>query len=464
MRKPEFLWEELHAIVFAEYIDALNKEKIKYFILRNYEDLPEKNESKDVDIIIKPGSYKKASKLLLDVFKKYDISNYYVVKYEKVRCWFGIDMTKNFFIHIDLIEGYVNKGFEIFSFNTLYKNTIIYKNFKVLNEEYDAAMLLLYKVINAKQLKEKYRIKIERSYNKNAEKINKILKKVLDKRNAELLIGLLKKEDYDAIVDNARMISKSTKIKAFKKKPIHTVKNIILFGIEKFYRIVICPKKYKKFIAVEAPDGTGKTTFIDELCVRLAEMFVCDIEKMHVYHFRPTILPNLGAVGEKAGVMKQDTDFTNPHRNKPANKISSFIRMAYYWMDYIIGGIICIRKDVQFDKFSIFDRYIYDFIVDPYRSRINLPLPIRKLFVKTVHQPQIVFVLMADAEVVYNRKQELTLYEITRQLKEFKKLKDVSSNCFMLNANLTPDEIVDEAMKVIMDKYTLKVPKDVRNG
>ena len=74
MRKPEFLWEELHAIVFAEYIDALNKEKIKYFILRNYEDLPEKNESKDVDIIIKPGSYKKASKLLLDVFKKYDIS------------------------------------------------------------------------------------------------------------------------------------------------------------------------------------------------------------------------------------------------------------------------------------------------------------------------------------------------------------------------------------------------------
>ena len=86
------------------------------------------------------------------------------------------------------------------------------------------------------------------------------------------------------------------------------------------------------------------------------------------------------------------------------------------------------------------------------------------MFVKTVHQPQIVFVLMADAEVVYNRKQELTLYEITRQLKEFKKLKDVSSNCFMLNANLTPDEIVDEAMKVIMDKYTLKVPKDVRNG
>lgn len=48
---------------------------------------------------------------------------------------------------------------------------------------------------------------------------------------------------------------------------------------EKVYRIGICPKKYRKMIALEAPDGTGKTTFIDALTVMLAETFVCDIEK-----------------------------------------------------------------------------------------------------------------------------------------------------------------------------------------
>ena len=62
------------------------------------------------------------------------------------------------------------------------------------------------------------------------------------------------------------------------------------------------------------------------------------------------MLPNLGAVGEKAGVMKQDTNFEDPHRNKAANPLSSFVRMGYYWLDYLIGGAICIRKDVQFDK------------------------------------------------------------------------------------------------------------------
>lgn len=139
--------------------------------------------------------------------------------------------------------------------------------------------------------------------------------------------------------------------------------------------------------------------FIDALTVMLAETFVCDIEKMHVYHFRPSVLPNLGAVGEKHSVMKQDTNFENPHRNKATNPLSSFVRMGYYWLDYLIGGAICIRKDVQFDKITIFDRYIYDFIIDPLRSRINLPRCMRTAFSKVfldrglflylMHQPML---------------------------------------------------------------------------
>lgn len=178
---------------------------------------------------------------------------------------------------------------------------------------------------------------------------------------------------------------------------------------------------------------------------------------MNVYHFRPSVLPNLGAVGEKAGIMKQDTDFENPHRNKPANPISSFVRMVYYWLDYIVGGSVCVRKDVQFDKFTIFDRYIYDFIIDPLRSRINLPRFFRVAFAKLVQQPQIVFILNAPAEVIYSRKQELTLDEIKRQLVEFEKLKSLGSNFVIVNANQTPDKMVNDAKKVILDAFCQKI-------
>ena len=155
--------------------------------------------------------------------------------------------------------------------------------------------------------------------------------------------------------------------------------------------------------------------------------------------------------------MEQDKDFTNPHRNKPANPISSFVRMCYYWLDYVLGGIVCIRKDVQFDKFSIFDRYIYDFIVDPLRSRINLPKFIRILFAKLVPQPHIVFILTTEADIIYKRKQELTLEEIDRQLGEFKRLKQLGKQFIELDAGRIPNEIVAEAAEMIIDKYTKRI-------
>lgn len=457
MNEIEYGWGEKHALILNDVLECLQKASIKYFILRNYEGLPEKNDSKDVDLIIQPGKYNEAADIMLAIFKKHHVPNYYVVKYERVRCWFGIDLKQNFAIHIDLIEGYLNKGFEIFSFDKLYENTIHYKTYRVLDTPYDIAMLLLYKVIGCKELKEKYRNKIENEYTKNKNEINQILGDVLGEKLGQQVSEALKSKNYDWIVKNATELSKQSKKIAYKKKPLYTTINIIKFITEKIYRIVICPKKYKKFIAVEAPDGTGKTTFIDGLCVLLGQIFVCDIEKMNVYHFRPTILPNLGAVGEKVGVMEQDKDFTNPHRNKPANPISSFVRMCYYWLDYVLGGIVCIRKDVQFDKFSIFDRYIYDFIVDPLRSRINLPKFIRILFAKLVPQPHIVFILTTEADIIYKRKQELTLEEIDRQLGEFKRLKQLGKQFIELDAGRIPNEIVAEAAEMIIDKYTKRI-------
>ena len=455
--QAEYRWNKRHAEILDKYLKELTKNNVRYFILRNYEGLPEENESKDVDLIIEPGSYKKASKILLQVFKEMKVPRYYVVKYERVRCWLGIDLDHNFSIHIDLIEGYLNKGFEIFKFNQLYKNTEKYKDYVVLNKPYDIAMLLLYKVIASKQLKERYVEKISKIYSESKEHTDDIIKYAMGEKLGSTIISYLENGQYDKIVKMAKQISKTTKRKAFFRRPFFTMWHIIKFWCEKLYRIGWCPKKYRKMIAVEAPDGTGKTTFIDGLTVTLAELFNTDIEKMHVYHFRPTVLPNLGAVGEKAGVMEQDKDFTNPHRNKPANPISSFVRMVYYWIDYLIGGFVCIRKDVQFDKFTIFDRYIYDFIVDPVRSRIGLPRWIRVLFSKLVYKPKFVFVMMADTDVIYKRKQELTREEITRQLGEFKRLADSGKRFVELDANQTPDAIIKEATKVIIEQYTWTV-------
>ena len=450
-------WNKRHSNIFSEFINRLNSSRVKHFILRNYEGLPEINNSKDVDIIIEPKKYKIALKILKNVFKKFQISNYRIVKYERVHCCYGMDYRNHFSIHIDLIEGYLSKGFEVFSFDELYKQTIYYKNFRVLNQTYDSIMLLYYKVIGAKQLKEKYKEKILSNYKLQNSEINRVLKATLSAKMSNLLIESLSNNDFNTIVTNSKELSKDSKLKVFLNKPFKTSYRIVQFLIEKTYRIVYCPRKFQNFISVQGADGTGKSTFIEGLSKSIAYFNVSELSKSHVYHHRPEILPNLAAVGQKTGIMKEDNDFTNPHRAKPAGFISSFIRMTYYWLDYFFGVPLMLRKDVQFDRFTIYDRYIYDFLIDPYRSRINLPYWLRKLFTKTVIQPRIVFILLTDAETIYKRKQELSIKEINRQLNEFTKLAATHERFVIIDASQSPQEMVKEASKVIIDKFTSKL-------
>jgi len=459
LKKDDYFlrWEKRHSDIFIRLIDQLNNEKLRYFILRNFEGLPNKNSSKDIDIIIEPGSYNKAFKILYTILKEKNISFYNVVKYERVHCCFGIDPDENFSIHIDLIEGYLSKGFEVFAFDELYKNTLKYNEFIVLNNTYDAIMLLYYKVIGSKQLKEKYKERISTIYKKEKENIDGILKKTLNHSGSAFIINALENSDYKRITDNAHTISKVTKRKAFSRRPLSTFFTIVKFFGDKFHRIIICPRRFQNFIAVEGADGTGKSTFINGLVKAIAYYYVSEESKSHIYHHRPTLFPNLGTVGEKVGIMREDKDFINPHRAKPVGFVSSFIRMTYYWLDYAIGVPLMLRKDVQFDNFTIYDRYIYDFLIDPHRSRINLPYWLRKIYTKLVIQPRIVFVLLTDAEIIYKRKQELTIDEINRQLGEFSKLAKSNKRFVVIDASNSPEEMVEEAIKVVIEKFTKKI-------
>lgn len=450
-------WTKVHASCFSDFINKLNSADEKYFILRNFEGLPENNFSKDVDIIIEPGTFKKVLHILLASMKDAGFDHYYTMDYERAHCIHGFNTKYNFYIHVDLIEGYANKGYEIFSFNELFMNTIVYGSFRVLKPSYDAVMLLLYKLVGVRELKIKYQNKIKDIYKTNRYEIHEILSRVLSQKTCEFISECLDKEDFVTIIDNAREIGKSAKFMAAKKNIIKTFIGWNKFLFEKAYNIIICHPKMRKMIVVEAPDGTGKTTFINALVEKISQAYVSELNKSKVYHFRPELLPNLGAAGQKVGVMKQDKDFTNPHRAKPAGFVSSLIRMIYYWLDYIIGMPLILRKNAQFDKITIFDRYIYDFLVDPYRTRIKLPYCIRKVFTQLVIRPKIIFVLDTDAGIIYSRKQELSEEEINRQLKEYRKLKDINKRVYILDASKRPQEIADDAIEIIIDTFTNKL-------
>lgn len=450
-------WTNLHVEFISTLLHELEDKGIKYFILRNYEKLPEQNMGKDIDIVIEPKSYIGTKNSLLKVMNMLDIHYYQITQFDRMRCWYIMDNKKHFGIHIDIIENEVYKGFEFFSFDRLYKNVEKYNGFYVLNNTMDTIMLIVQNIVAYKSLKDKYRKTIARNYARFKNEIDKEIIMFWGQRLGKKMIRCLNNSDFELIVDDAYKYEKSAMKRIFMKRPFYTLRGIVRFLCGKIYRVILCPKKFWRFIAVEAPDGTGKTTFINSLVTELRKYYVSDEGRFCIHHFRPLILPNLGAVGERAGVMKQDTDFTKPHRAKPAGKLSSFIRMTYYWMDYLLGIPYLLRKEVQAEKYTIFDRYIFDFLADPKRARISLPYRVRRLFSRMVIKPQIIFVLNADPEIIYKRKQELELDEIKRQLSEFRKIESISPNVIYIDAGQPVDAMTTQAIDIIFDKFLFKI-------
>lgn len=456
------LWDERHGKILLDFLAKLNDEKIRYFIIRGFEGLPNKNPSKDVDIMIEVGKEKQAALLLKKVYTNNGITNLHSDTFGHIHCYVGMDLVRELSIHIDLVEGYISKGFEIFTFNELYEHVVQYNGMNVLDSYMNGLMLIVYKIFgyHKAKLKQSYRNEIGQAYVASRDNFAKEIYKICGNKIGGQVISCLEMNDFDQLLKLEPVFTKSLKQYTWRKQFLKTLKYNLEFYIQKINRIIFFYRHYAKTFAVMAPDGTGKTTFLDALIDKLNYYYINTMEdnRFHVYHFRPSVLPNLGAVGEKAGVMKQDTNFTNPHRNKPANPFSSLVRISYYTLDYIFGWQKCVRNDVHYDRYSVFDRYSYDFIVDPLRTKLNLPKWVRKFFVGLTPQPKIVFFLSASPSIVFARKQELTLDEIERQSKEYLSLANSNKKRFkIINAEKTPDQMANEALKIIVDLYTEKL-------
>jgi thymidylate kinase len=456
-RVPTHRWSRPHASILRDYFKSLDDAGIRFFVLRNHSGLPDVNPSKDVDLVIEPGSYAAAATKLVEEFRRHQLEYYHVARFERVRCWIGMSLSDETYIHIDLMEGYSNKGFEPLDFVELYEHTQVCDGFRALTEPYDAVMLLLYKLIGTRSLGANYRADIRDKYGRSPSSVATVLRRVLGDRLADLTTRLIEQDDFDAIEGYGDRIRSAFRIRTLLRAPFRTSLGICSFVGQKALRIVVRPRAHQKFIAFEAPDGAGKTTLIDEVVPKLAEAFVADREKVHVYHFRPGLLPNLGALGERVGLGEQDSDFENPHRRAAAGPLSSLVRIGYYWMDYVLGYQLFIRKDVQFERVSLFDRYAYGFLVDPLRSRVGLPQSVRTLFVRFCPKPDLVFMLFASPETIHSRKQELTLDEIRRQLVTMDNLAETSSRFIRIDAEAAPEAMASQVLRHVVGRYATKV-------
>lgn len=203
-------------------------------------------------------------------------------------------------------------------------------------------------------------------------------------------------------------------------------------------------------IAFTGADGAGKTTVISLIEKMLSPVY----GKVTVYfHFRPLLIPNLGEAAHSAGLKKEvDREYDKPHRGGKTGALSSFVRLCYYTLDYILGYWAKVKSHAKITKVIIFDRYFSDVIVDSRRTSIYLPIKFLyawgKFFVPKMRYN---FLVTADVDIIRKRKQELDCEGIERINKNMEYLATKRGYYLVMN-NGTAEQGAEKILSIILDE------------
>ncbi|TVZ16944.1 hypothetical protein [Maribacter sp. MAR_2009_72] len=428
----------------SDFFFNLNNSSIKYCVLRNYNLLPYSAGESDLDILINSTDAIEFTNLITNTAKTF---NGKVVSYIDSDicpriCILGSDCN-GWGLMVDLHYDIITyRGYTILSNKNVWLNTFQYnKIITALNPKADALIGLFKELLNNETCTEKYYLDFQKLA-LDKEFLDDIFK---DLNKSWLTAELLKCKNINySNQEINRLVNELNK--AFPKKSVNLFKKV-----KKFNRLFSQPGFTIAFLGT---DGSGKTTLINSINLPLNEAFH---KKVFYEHMRPNFIRS---IAQLTGKNKTDKVVTNPHQGKPSGFIGSFLRWLYYMFDYTFGFYFKIyRSKATTCCVWIFDRYYYDYLVDPVRARIKLPKWIIKLGQIIIPEPDIIFCLGADSKHIYNRKPELSLKEVDRQVKQLEKFCQHHKNAVWIDTS----QDVSVATTIVLENLVNSMGKRFEN-
>lgn len=430
----------------------LNDSAIPYCVLRNYNTLPYSLGGSDIDLLVSGDSlatvFDIVNKLAhmhggrcISYFKVMGIICRFCGKDKKNRTWWGVP--------IDIFPFVGLRQKEHFDAESVLSNSLVYRNIRVASPDDAAIIAFLKECVAHGRSRKNYEKEAATAYASNRSRYKKRFEKYFGTRMARqwskyLLCG----GDAKTLRQISRRARYALSVKAILRKPLGSMQNTFVCIWRRYSRLFHPPGFA---VVVMGTDGSGKSTIIESIRPVIETALH---SKVFYEHMRPNLLLSLARLFGRP-VNKGPT--TDPHAGKPSGLLCSLIRLSYYSTDYVIGYWLKVFPAlVKWPCMYLFDRYYYDYLIDPYRGRIKLPKWIIAFVGLFIPRPDIILCLDADPEVIHARKPELPLEEVKRQIDALRQFCDKNKRAVWIDTGCSIEKSVDQALEAITSRMAAR--------
>jgi thymidylate kinase len=205
-------------------------------------------------------------------------------------------------------------------------------------------------------------------------------------------------------------------------------------------------------ISFSGVDGAGKSTIIEKVVENLSVQYR---RKVIVLRHRPSVFPILSSMIHGKEQAQKLAAERLPRQGKNDSLLSSFMRFAYYFLDYMIGQPVVYVKYILRGYIVLYDRYYFDFIVDAKRSNIKMSPTLIKFLYRFIIKPEINIFLYASPDVILSRKKELDAMAIMGMTNSYKNLFLEYNKQYQHNTYLQIENIdFNTTLKLVLSEYS----------
>lgn len=438
MNNPEELF-------LRRFFAALNGRKIRYAVMRNSETLPETLGGSDLDVFAYDEDegwkvFAVAGEIAAELNGKC-VCRY--IADEIVACFCGRHADGTFWgLHIDIVTGVKHRGFSYVDKEAFLADRILEKDcFYRSGRLSDIVSFLKEICCNHKTKKNYYELALA-AFASEPERIRCAIQGVCGDMVWAEIEWLLSTKRSDAEI--AEVSKRLDSAFAFRSG----TRNRFVNAWRRMRRVFIRPGFTVAFLGT---DGSGKSTLIESVTAPIGRMLH---SKVHYEHLRPNMLPSLARL---AGKPQKEGPTTDPHGGKVAGRISSLVRFAYYYVDYVVGYWLKIYPIlVKRPSMVFFDRYYYEYMIDPRRCAVRLPRGWARFWSWFIPKPDLILCLGGDPEKIYARKPETSLEEVQRQVAELKCFCDGNKRAVWIDTTTSIESSRDAALMAITEKMAAR--------